>query len=415
MTFKKKTITFILTLSLAGECMTPAVFATSKTDLKKDAAANQKKLDAAQAEISSISEEKESVEAEMEAAQEELVQLLADVEILKSDIEKKNVEIEQAQADYDAAKLTEERQYNAMRARIKYMYENGGTASTEYLDIFLHSDSITDAINKAAYASKLYEYDRTLLTNYIDAKEEVAERQRVLEEDLSELEEVKTDLEEKEEELNNTIAEQRASIENFSSKLAAARSQAKAYKKKIDEDNAKIAKIVAAEKEAARKKAEEEAKRKKAEEEARRKSQDSSDSGSSGSSSKSSGGGAQSEGEPVSGGSGSDIASYAQRFIGNPYVPGGTSLVNGCDCSGFVWAVYNHFGYSLPRQSGAQGASGSAVDGMENAQPGDIFYYVGHVGIYIGNGYIVHASTPATGIKITPATYRSIASIRRIV
>ncbi|MBQ9567017.1 MAG: C40 family peptidase [Lachnospiraceae bacterium] len=415
MTFKKKTITFILTLSLAGECMTPAVFATSKTDLKKDAAANQKKLDAAQAEISSISEEKESVEAEMEAAQEELVQLLADVEILKSDIEKKNVEIEQAQADYDAAKLTEERQYNAMRARIKYMYENGGTASTEYLDIFLHSDSITDAINKAAYASKLYEYDRTLLTNYIDAKEEVAERQRVLEEDLSELEEVKTDLEEKEEELNNTIAEQRASIENFSSKLAAARSQAKAYKKKIDEDNAKIAKIVAAEKEAARKKAEEEAKRKKAEEEARRKSQESSDSGSSGSSSKSSGGGAQSEGEPVSGGSGSDIASYAQRFIGNPYVPGGTSLVNGCDCSGFVWAVYNHFGYSLPRQSGAQGASGSAVDGMENAQPGDIFYYVGHVGIYIGNGYIVHASTPATGIKITPATYRSIASIRRIV
>ncbi len=395
--------------------MTPAVFATSKTDLKKDAAANQKKLDAAQAEISSISEEKESVEAEMEAAQEELVQLLADVEILKSDIEKKNVEIEQAQADYDAAKLTEERQYNAMRARIKYMYENGGTASTEYLDIFLHSDSITDAINKAAYASKLYEYDRTLLTNYIDAKEEVAERQRVLEEDLSELEEVKTDLEEKEEELNNTIAEQRASIENFSSKLAAARSQAKAYKKKIDEDNAKIAKIVAAEKEAARKKAEEEAKRKKAEEEARRKSQESSDSGSSGSSSKSSGGGAQSEGEPVSGGSGSDIASYAQRFIGNPYVPGGTSLVNGCDCSGFVWAVYNHFGYSLPRQSGAQGASGSAVDGMENAQPGDIFYYVGHVGIYIGNGYIVHASTPATGIKITPATYRSIASIRRIV
>lgn len=395
--------------------MTPAVFATSKTDLKKDAAANQKKLDAAQAEISSISEEKESVEAEMEAAQEELVQLLADVEILKSDIEKKNVEIEQAQADYDAAKLTEERQYNAMRARIKYMYENGGTASTEYLDIFLHSDSITDAINKAAYASKLYEYDRTLLTNYIDAKEEVAERQRVLEEDLSELEEVKIDLEEKEEELNNTIAEQRASIENFSSKLAAARSQAKAYKKKIDEDNAKIAKIVAAEKEAARKKAEEEAKRKKAEEEARRKSQESSDSGSSGSSSKSSGGGAQSEGEPVSGGSGSDIASYAQRFIGNPYVPGGTSLVNGCDCSGFVWAVYNHFGYSLPRQSGAQGASGSAVDGMENAQPGDIFYYVGHVGIYIGNGYIVHASTPATGIKITPATYRSIASIRRIV
>jgi peptidoglycan hydrolase CwlO-like protein len=453
--FKKRYLVFILTVALAGECLSPAVYATSKTELKKDAAANQKKLDEAQSEINSISEEKENVEAELEAAQEELVQLLADVEILKSDIEKKNVEIDQAKADYDAAKLTEERQYNAMRARIKYMYENGGTASTEYLEIFLNSDSITDAINKAAYASKLYEYDRTLLTNYIDAKEEVAERQRILEEDLSELEEVKTDLEEKEQDLNDTISEQRATIENFSSKLAAARSQAKAYKKKIDEDNAKIAKIVAAEKEAARKRAEEEAARKKAEEARRRKEEEerrkaesrssdsderssdsderssdsgdssdsersSSDSGSSssdseGSSSKSSGRGAQSEGEPVSGGSGSDISSYAQQFIGNPYVPGGTSLVNGCDCSGFVWAVYNHFGYSLPRQSSAQGASGSAVEGMENAQPGDIFYYVGHVGIYIGNGYIVHASTPATGIKITPATYRTIAAIRRIV
>ncbi len=412
-------ITLILTVLFLTLLLPVPVFATSKTDLKKDADANQKKLDAANEEISSISSEKESMEAELEQAQSQLVQLLAEVDILKSDIDKKNAEIDQAQADYDAAKLTEERQYNTMRARIKYMYENGSSSSTEYLDILLHSNSLSDAINKAAYASKLYEYDRTLLMNYMDAKDAVAERKQALEEDLSELEEVQEDLNTREEELNSTIAEQRSSVENFSSRLAAARSEAKAYQKKIEEDNAKIAKIVAAEKEAARKKAEEEARKKKEAEEAARKAAEKSGSESSSSdsesSSKKSGSGAQSEGEKVSGGTGSQIAAYAQQFIGNPYVAGGTSLVNGCDCSGFVWAVYNHFGYSLPRQSGAQGASGTAVDGMENAQPGDIFYYVGHVGIYIGNGYIVHASTPATGIKITPATYRSISSIRRIV
>ena len=113
--------------------------------------------------------------------------------------------------------------------------------------------------------------------------------------------------------------------------------------------------------------------------------------------------------------SGEAVVRYAMQFIGNPYVSGGTSLTDGCDCSGFTQSVYKHFGYSLPRRSDDQGQYGKAVDGMENAQPGDIFYYVGHVGIYIGNGYIVHASTPASGIKITAATYRSIASIRRIV
>ncbi|MCR5746569.1 MAG: C40 family peptidase [Lachnospiraceae bacterium] len=415
-------ITFILSIALLAGGLPSAVFATSKTDLKKDAAANQKKLDEAKDEISNISSEKEDMEAELEDAQRQLVQLLAEVDILKSDIDRKNKEIEQAQKEYDDAKITEERQYNTMRARIRYMYENGSSSSTEYIDILLHSNSLTDAINKAAYASKLYEYDRTLLLNYADAKEAVAERKKALEEDLSELEEVQTDLETREQELNDTIAEQRATVENFSSKLAAAKSEAKAYQKKIEEDNAKIAKIVAEEKEAARKKAEEEA-RKKAEEEAKKKkeaeesakkSDNDSDSDSESSSSKS-GSGAQSEGTPVSGGTGSEIASYAQQFIGNPYVAGGTSLTNGCDCSGFVMSVYKHFGYNLPRTSGSQGASGTAVNGMENAQPGDIFYYVGHVGIYIGNGYIVHASTPATGIKITPATYRSISSIRRIV
>lgn len=101
------------------------------------------------------------------------------------------------------------------------------------------------------------------------------------------------------------------------------------------------------------------------------------------------------------------------NFIGNPYVFGGTSLTNGADCSGFVQSVYKNFGVTLPRSSTDQRSAGTGVSYTE-AQPGDIICYAGHVGIYIGNNQIVHASSPTTGIKVGNATYRSILSVRRI-
>ncbi len=111
---------------------------------------------------------------------------------------------------------------------------------------------------------------------------------------------------------------------------------------------------------------------------------------------------------------GKSVAEYACQFVGNPYVWGGTSLTNGADCSGFVMSVYNNFGVSLPHSSAADRNVGSAVNGLENAQPGDIVCYSGHVAIYIGNGQIVHASTAKTGIIISNASYRSVLSVRRI-
>ena len=111
---------------------------------------------------------------------------------------------------------------------------------------------------------------------------------------------------------------------------------------------------------------------------------------------------------------GSAVAQFAQQFVGNPYVYGGTSLTNGADCSGFVMSVYANFGVSLPHSSGADRSVGSAVDGLANAQPGDIICYSGHVAIYIGNGQIVHASTAKTGIKISNADYRTVLAVRRI-
>lgn len=136
---------------------------------------------------------------------------------------------------------------------------------------------------------------------------------------------------------------------------------------------------------------------------------------SSGSSSKSSSGGSTT----ASGSSGSAIAAYAQKFVGNPYVYGGSSLTKGTDCSGFTMSVYLQFGYSLPHSSSAQASCGTKVS-LSSVQPGDLIFYknggsIGHVAMYIGGGQVVHASNPTDGIKISNMYYRTPTCARRIV
>lgn len=111
---------------------------------------------------------------------------------------------------------------------------------------------------------------------------------------------------------------------------------------------------------------------------------------------------------------GQTIVDYACQFIGNPYVWGGTSLTSGADCSGFVQSVYANFGISLPRTTWDQENAGIGIS-YEEAMPGDLILYEGHVGIYMGNGEIVNAINPSKGIGIIPATCMSIKTVRRVL
>lgn len=398
---------------------------------KKDA---EKKLNAINEDIEDIEDQKEDLEQEAEEYEQQLVDLLVTIQIINHDIENKEDEIETAKAEYEVALAKQEKQQWAMNKRIKYMYEKG---DMNYMQILLESKKFSDAVNKSTYSEKLYAYDRYQLYLYEQTKEEVIEKQKALDEDMAELEEIKLDAVSQEEELQLLVDEYSENIENFEEQLSGAKEKATQYKEQIQKQSEQIKALEAEEQrkalEAAKKKAEEEAKRK-AEEEARRKAEeeasakaneegsnseessdngDNNDEGNSSGSESSDGG---SSGGSSSGGSakGQEIANFACQFVGNPYVPGGTSLTEGADCSGFTMAVYNNFGLSLPRSSYAQAGYGREVSYSE-AQPGDIIYYGGHVGIYIGNGLIVHASTQATGIKISNALYRSIITVRRIV
>lgn len=114
-----------------------------------------------------------------------------------------------------------------------------------------------------------------------------------------------------------------------------------------------------------------------------------------------------------------DLCQYAKQFLGNPYVWGGTSLTNGADCSGFVLSVFGKYGVSLPHSSRAQANMGTSISASE-LQPGDLVFYakggtVNHVAIYIGNGQVIHASSPKTGIKISNYNYRTPYKMVRIL
>lgn len=416
---------------------------------KKDADAKrqqeQQNYNKAAGKASSIEANANEVAEEIDEIDAALVETIASVEMIEEEIGEKEEQIEETTRECEEAMAVEQEQYEAMKLRIKFMYEKGDST---YLEILLSGKSFSDIINKVEYVERLYEYDRNMLEKYQEARKAVEDLKAKLEEERAELEAQQHELEEEKESLEIILEEKQAQYDNYEVLLAQARQEAAVYKANIKKQNEAIRKL---ESEAANKqsqideakrleeearKAQELALQRQAEMEAaqRNASENSSETSgvsnsgnggsseksssqkedSSASSSSSSSGYASASSYSGSGGKGQQIANYACQFIGNPYVPGGTSLTEGADCSGFVWRVYQDFGYSVPRTSYSLRNTGTGVSYSE-AQPGDVICYAGHVGIYIGNGQIVHASTQRSGIKITAATYKEILSVRRIV
>lgn len=371
--------------------------ATTISDIQKEKEKNEELLKEVNEQIADYKGAQADIGSEIEELDAELVSLLTDINLIEEEISNKEEEIVQTQADYDAAVETKDAQYESMKIRIRFMYEQGDVS---YMQLLLTSSDIGDALNKAEYIEKLYEYDRKLLEEYQVTVETVAMLQEQLEDEKSELQTSKFELEEEQTYAQELLAQKQEEYDNYDVILAKAKQEAAAYTTKIKQETAQIKKL----EEEARRKAEEEEAKRKAEEEARNKSE-------------------ETQKKPTTtppvvasygSASGQEIAKYACQFVGNPYVAGGTSLTNGADCSGFVQSVYKAFGYSLPRTSYSQSQVGRSVPYSE-AEPGDIIYYGGHVAIYIGNGQIVHAATSRTGIVTQSATYRSIITVRRIV
>lgn len=397
----------LLLLMIVMFVSTTEVWAETIEELQNKILESQRQLDALNGQIGGLQEEQELLEEEIDDLDAELINLYTEIGVLEdqitekqSEITIKESEIEVAQADYDAALLQEQQQYDAMKVRIKYMYEQG---NANYLELLLESKGFSDMLNKVEYIEDLYEYDRKMLLQFQAIEEQIAlmkagleEDKAILESDMASIEADKAALASQQSYLNGILAEKKAVSANYDAEIAAAQAQASAYKKQIAADNKKIAQI---------------------QEEERRRlaAKNGGQTYKPNAAAASTVAAAQAIVASSSGSStGKAMANYGCQFIGNPYVPGGTSLTNGADCSGFIFRIYADFGYRVPRTSWQLRSVGTEVS-LSSAQPGDIVCYDGHVGMYIGGGMIVHASTQKTGIKVSNAQYRPILTIRRVV
>lgn len=386
----RKKLREILALAVATALFMGSAFyaqADQISDLQQQQQENQDKLDDVNDNIENIESQQELLEEEIADLDADLINIMTTIGVLEDDIHEKEADIDAAKAQYEEAKASEEEQYAAMKVRMKYMYEKG---EDSYLELLFEASSVSDMLNKAEYVEKLYEFDRTLLQEYVETKEEIADLQASLEQQKADLEADKVELVDQQTYLDQLLAEKKAVSADYDAQIASAKAQAAKLKKVIAEEAKQIKKLQ--------------------DEEARKKAAAKVTSGSYTVKAF--------DTSIISSAAGSDlgkkIAMYGCQFIGNPYVAGGTSLTNGADCSGFIYRIYSDFGYKVPRNSYSLRSAGTAVD-YANAQPGDVICYEGHVAMYVGGGYIVHASTQKTGIKISKATYRPIITVRRII
>ena len=350
--FGRRILAALITSSLV---VTPVLAAPSVDDLQKS---------------------KASAQSEVNSLQSQLQSIVSKITQLEADLTTKGEEIIQAQADLEQAQEDEKTQYAAMKLRIKYMYEAGDATALESL---VSSEDFSDLLSKAEYVQSVHGYDRDKLEEYVATKQKIADLKDQLETEQSQLESMQTEYETEESNLTTLIDSKQAEVADLDSQ--------------IQEAAEKAAK-------------EEEERQKKAEEERQKQLQAASQNstttnGNSGSSNSSSSSNSNKGNSSSSSGSSSgsyvsgSTVSRAYSALGKPYVWGAAGP-NSFDCSGLVsfclTGRYSHT-YSSSDFVG--------LTKVSNPQPGDICVRVGHVGVYIGGGQMIHAPHTGDVVKIS--------------
>lgn len=399
--FAETAVRSVILLLLFQMVFAGVIYATPITQTEKDKKKSQDRLDSVNQEIDKIQKNKDSATQQVSELEDKLTALLVTIQVLEEELEEKKVSLREAEKAYDRAAADESGQYDAMKKRIRYVYEKG---EPDYLDILLKSNSLSDALCENEYFRQLYEYDQNMILRYKEVRSQTEKLKNRLEEEKAEMEVMEQEYLAEQKELEQTVTAKKAEISNFNEKLDKAKTDAALYAEDVRKQTEKLRVMRAEERERLKQQA--------------RNNGNRSGNGTSTSS--------QFNKSPAKGNTGKQIvkstggtaegraiADFALQFVGNPYVWGGTSLTNGADCSGFAQSVYKHFGISIPRTSAEQSQYGQKV-AFDDLQPGDLVFYAGHVAISIGDGRIVHASSAKEGIKISDdVTYRTILGIRR--
>ena len=315
----------------------------------------------------SIEQEKAAAQSEAASLRAQLTEVVTQINQIEEDLTEKGEQIIQTTADLAEAEETEKQQYEDMKLRIKYMYEQGNGSAVEAL---VTSENFSDLVNKAEYVQNVHDYDREKLAEYVATKEQVAELKTSLEEEQKDLEEKEAQFTEKQESLNTMISSKEAEIADL---------------------DAELQEIAA---EAARQQEEE----RRAQEAANNRNNNSSNNNGENSSGGNKGNGGNSSGSSSSYVPG-DAVSRAQSALGKPYVWGAVGP-NAFDCSGLV-------GFCLTGKYKRTYTSSSfaGLPEVSDPRPGDVCYRPGHVGIYVGNGQMIHA--PHTGSVVKYASVPS--------
>lgn len=434
---QRKAILILAVLVLAVQAPLPGR-ASPVTRAEQERRRVEEEKSRAESEAQQLEEKLGQSRQKEQALEEELVRLLALKDILESDMGELKTQIQRADRDYRQAEEKRQRQYDILKKRIQFLYEEGDIT---YLDILLKAKNIGDVVSQTEYFRQLYEYDQEIIQRYEKLKQEAAGKKELLEEKQSQLEVMEEENESQQKELEGFIAARQKESSGFALELEAAQARAAQAAGEVIRKTEEI-RILRARQEEERIRQEQERVRQEQESAGQESGAAGREPGATGreqggagrepgGAGREPGGAGQESGSAgtaqdsagTAGGRsvksiggtefGRNVADYALQFVGNPYVYGGTSLTGGTDCSGYTQSVYRHFGVSIPRTSGEQAGFGREIP-YEDMEPGDLVCYSGHVAMYIGGGRIVHASSRKEGIKVSndPA-YRTIVSIRR--